>query len=406
MADDADAGAVLGDDPSTADPGGAGSEGSSDADLSLEDVVSDFEARELGAAEAASSKDDVPGKGAGADALGLVKVFADKNYKGDVGAMLEGIFETRATAKRLNEENKELRQRSDSASGDKAPPRDRGADLKQALTEDPDVQAINQEITSIDKRIETSSGQMAQFARNAASVSAKINELQGQLSEAEPEKKALIRGDLAEMRSRLELIGTQFAGAEDKIEMLSSLKIRLASDLRKAEREIKRSMEDEEQESRRSKTTGERTNQVFDTSFDYYSKAYNVDPESKKGAFVYRTVKLMLADHLATLEERGEEGLDAMGIAEATGRLFADYAATHGLQVRASGEPARTQPRRVTPRQPLVQRTAGSSTAAATRTAPVSASKREELESDPDYWRRRADHIDTARDRASSRRGA
>lgn len=371
----------------TADAGA--DEGTSDAAPDLQTIADQFDAEALAESPipAGTEAGQSSGKGgappASADPL---DVFIQQNYNGDPNALIHGIYESRAEAKRLAEEVKELRGRT----APPPPPRDVEAEVKSRFDRDPEVQAIDQDIKSIDKRYQTISATQSKLGEEASTLAAEISKIEGQLLNADDIEKPRLLHEKGLKHNRLGNIQTEFNNNNNALETLSDRYKDKHKELQRAERQIRESLDNESRADSVNKRLTTQTRTAFAGSFEEVAQGYGLVPETPAYNFMRESMRTQLRDYL---ESQGDEAaLDANGIHEAVTKLMA-AAATAGFvrrKVAATTKPTpRVTPRpTLIPRRPLVTPTDANRPSAA---APARTS--DENQSDPDYWRRRADHI-------------
>lgn len=388
--------AVVGGDDAAADP--AGAEGTSDAPVDLQSIADDFDAQALADGDATpAGTEDGQGDGKGGNqpaSTDPLDVFIQHNYNGDRNAMVNGIFESRAEAKRLAEENKELRSRL-------APPppaRDVNAEVKSRFDNDPEVLAIDQEIKSTEARYKEIQVAQSKLGEEATTLSADINRLQGQLVHADDIERPKLLHDLGLKQNRLTAIEVKFENNNHALEGLQDRYKDKQRELQRQERRIRSEVESELTSESVTRRLTIQTRESFISSFDEAAKGYvspdgtPLKPGTKAFNFMRESIRTQLRDFLDTQGDDAD-ALDAAGISSAVSRLMAAAAESGYIRRAKSGGPAKPSTR-ITPRPTLIPRRPPVTTTDAARppgTAPARAT--DDNFSNPDFIRRRADHI-------------
>lgn len=381
----------------SADPGSESTSDPSD----LQSIADAFDAQALEEAGADPSTEAGHDGGEGVappattDPLDL---FIHQNYKGDRNAFLTSQFESRAEAKRLAEEVKELRSRISPS-----PTRDTEADIKARLEQDARVQAINRSITSTDRKIENIKTSQLKLAEEAATLNNEIAKLEGQLAHADEIERPKILHELTRRQSKFEGVGTRWDSNNERLADLDERRSDKLDALEHAQAAVRDSVANEERAVKENRRFQQRTRESFVDAFSTHAKQYGLEPKTKAFNFMRESIRTQVRDYLDSVDDDITEIIDPPGMHTAVGKLMA-AAADAGLVRRSNGkqpEPLRPTPRPViTPRRPITTPTDAARPASAPRSARTTA----DLMSDPDYIRRRADGIVSAAQRAAGRK--
>lgn len=389
--------------PAAAD--GTGEPGDDSVPIDLEQVAADFEAEALATLTAEGEpgdKGDGSGKGKAAAATPAdadpIDEFIQQNYGGNKAAFVASLHESRREAKRLSDEVAVLK-----ASRTPEAARDVMAEFKAERDSSPEVQAIDREIKIIDGRTQAVQTRQIDITKLATTVNNAIVELESTLPLTE-DVKELTKGQAKLIRLRAELseLSGEFNVNASRMEQFELRRNAVQRELVRAENDIKRSMIAKEDQQRTDVTNGQRTRSAFAAAFDASVKEYGLEPTSETYIYLRDASRTQLADYLDSLGDDAD-GLDAAGIFEAVGKLVAAGARAFKLQPKSTVQPKPRVP--ITPRPILTPRAPARSVEPST---PSRASGRppskEDLESDPNYWRDRAGKVFEASGREALRR--
>lgn len=385
---------------------GDGGDGGSEANVDLEQVAADFEAQaleELGGqppTDGAEAEDGQPGKGARrAAALDPVDEFIQQNYQGNRVAFIAGLHEQRQEGRRQAAEIESLKQQFAA----KPPaPRDVAAEIKAALESSPDVQAIDHDIQAIDTENRGIGARQLEIATRAGTCNNEIIQLEAQLPHIEDQKEwAKTYSTISRLRTELATLSGEFNTNELRQKQNASEKKNLGRERQRADREIRQRMADEENRNRSQSVSDQRTRETFSAAFDALIEPFGFDPKSPQYAYARNATRTQLADFLESLGSEAE-ALDAAGIYDAVHKLVGAYAEAHNLRPKPKTPVAPPRPRQ--PRA-LGVRVPGGTAGAGQRPAGSTPRTADDVLSDPDLVRKRANAVFEAASRGQARRG-
>lgn len=367
----------------------------SDEPVDIADVLEKFDAEAAAELETASTKaaaEEGSGKGKGgaapraaSDSDDPIDRFVTENYNGNREAAVSGFYESRVENRRLVQELETLRQQVEKP----APTVDLAAELETRRKSDPDVQALNRDITETSERNKAIQARQVSIVAAADKLSREVEVLDAEVSFIDDPKEANKKmAEANRKRAELVTLTNEYNTNELRLEKNSDKITSQQRELRRTEQALEARLAEEAKASQANEKGGVLTRRSFDAAFTYYTEPLKIDPKSEQGKFAYSAIKAQLADHLDSLGEA--DGLDAHGIFEVTKDLVEKYARAHNLKVGAAPKsPSAPSPRRVlTPPAP----TGARADAAALRGNKAT----EAVLSNPDMVRRRAAAIDQA----------
>lgn len=431
--EDGDGGAGAGGDATAGagggegDPGGEGGDDDGDPGLvDLQAVADEFDAEALGELQARhEAGDDDADTGEGKDGKSgarrkppsddPVDEFINKNYQGNRAAFVASLHESRAEARRLADEIAVLKDRVNQGGGPK--PVDTAAEFKAIRDADPDVQALDQEISQITEDVKAVKARNVQILGEANGIDQKITQLEARLDTVEDQKEAnKIHIQLSRVRSQLVVLNGEYATNESNMRAAVAEQRQLQRELRRAEQGLRDRIEADTRNTKNTNRDMARTRATFFAAFDSLIEPYGLNKEGEKYTYIKETVRTQLADWLEAEAAKNDDfdGLDAGGIYDAVHKLIGRYAKVHGMSPkRKPGAPAPAGARRplMTPRVPGAGTTLKPGAAAVAAAAGDGGSGRrpaprtpEDVYSNPDLIRARARRIDEAAARAAGGR--
>jgi hypothetical protein len=388
MDDDAPGGEPVSDDVS-----GDSTTGEPGADIAdIEQVAAEFESQALadaGADADAAADDDTPGEGktsgrakpsASSDP---VEDFINTQYGGNRAAFVASLHESRREGKELAAELRDLKRQLTSA------PRDRASDLQALRSQDPDVQALDREIKSIDLTTRSIGQRQVQLAQEAAQIKTALDSKTGQLVRAEGDDKTSLHYEIIELKNDLKALNLEFLQNESEQRRNAVDRAARLRELRTAERDLEEQMEAEEQSTRTAQTSNARMRQQFEGAYHHIAtETYGLDPKSPRSVLLQKAVRTHVSDYLHSLADQGEtEPLDGQAMFGLVQRVVAQAAKEFNIKTKS----ASTNGRPVTPRPVGLPRPRALAPATPRREKAPSVAK--DLQDDPNFWRNRAQHI-------------
>lgn len=370
---DPDVGGDLGGD--AGDPGGSafggdgdGDEGGGGSPASVQDIAAAVDAHLLkeGFGEgdvAGDGKDegDTEGDTAGTRRSPANRDAIDEHvrlyYQGDYGKFIKSVSDTRSASAELAAKVKELEAKIDHPTPPPTPV-DKVAQLKQALTETPEYQAVHRESLFLDNRLKGISTEQTQRAVEMKALDEKIAKQLGQLgSETDPQKRQDLQFEIVSLRQDRGQKDVEFRNAEATF---VDTRLHLNSRQRQKadiEAQVEAGLNHQSSSTKSEAAESARTNKHFDTAFATHVKGYALDPQKNARTIgrLYKAVRYELADHLTAREQAGEAGYDQYELSEATAQIVRDVARDFGLRPRSSPtRPPVIQSRNPSTRRPIV----------------------------------------------------
>lgn len=382
----------------------------------LEDIIAEVEG-DLGAgAEGRTDAGNDDGTGgddkssaatAPSPALVALQKFADENYGGDLGKMLEAQYASRAEAARLKEENEALRNNTT-----RPAPRDTAAELKARQEQDSEIRSITSQITQIDASIAAFSSRNTAIMQEAAPLDAAIKTLPMRIANATDDTtRRQLEYELSDAKERLRDLSAEYRTNELAKRADNYQKANLNRDLSRAKESVSSRMQREEEEANAQAVADTQARENFDRAFDENIAKYALNPKDPRDMrtmkLVYQSARGILSDWL---QSRGYDAppLDYHGFVSNVDKLLKEHAAAGTIKLktgsgarpahRASVAPRLNGPGGV--RLPQTQTRTG-----AAGGGRVPAANDAQLD-DPNYWRQRAEGISRTIDRENARAAA
>ena len=309
--------------------------GSPDSGESLADAIADIDASLLG--EAPPSKKG-EGKDTSASADDPIQAIIDKRYGGDRAAFAASVYERDNAAADMARQMAEMRVKLDQITSEPAARADREEVLKEAVSSSQVVQALDQEVQSIDADIKIIPTFQQQIMQRAGTIQGDIRKIEGQLLKADDVDKPDLRADLNDLKSELRALDVQFTTNEREAKSLSIAKARLLRERASAVDSVRRSMEEQERSTRDQAVYNRTQLTTYSAAFDQIAAAHNI--QGDQATILKDLVRSKLSDWLISLGESAEE----VDIPEATQKVFDAYARAFGVRPagprRASVSPA------------------------------------------------------------------
>lgn len=347
------------DDPGSGDPGSGEGEGGGDPDdldpQSLDGVVEDAEREALEDYDPDEDDDDDDGdrrgrgsdKGEGRKGRSAarrapsdddpVEKFIQENYGGDREAFLRGQLESRREAKRLKEENDQLKRspRSDE------PKLDRAAEVKKAEEASAEVQSLNQTITTISTRYKAIEQDQVKIVADIGKLNDRATALRAELPHIEDQKQwAQKYAELGSLQQDIVSLRSDYNNNEVRMDRLADKHDDAKDKLARARKAITDEMDAQEKQAETVARNAEATRRVFGQSFTHAIKQFGLDPVKDKARYNYvrESIRAQTWNRLDDLASEGHPGLDGSQIFDLVTRLVSEYARHNGL--RAGGRRA------------------------------------------------------------------
>lgn len=339
---------------STSPAGGPPESDGGDEGVDLEQVAEQFGAEmlaELDAQPPVKGEGD-EGKGKSQAQLDRLEKFIQDNYKGDREAFLHAQYASREEGKRMRERIEELERRVSSPPGPKEPTVDAKKEFDDTRASDPEIKALDQELKIIDDERKGYVGAIAQIAAQAQNLAGELKSLQTQQLKAEPEERASIAVQIADVKSQILALDQDWKLNQSETRRLDSDKRRITREILRAESSIRESMTYEKERAKEAQADRDMTKQQFDASIAFYFTQLGLDPKSEQAKYLQATCRSQLRDHLLSLGE-DSYGLDRTQIHAAVGQLVEQAVKVFGIKPKKAA-PTKTGP---TPRPVVIPRT-------------------------------------------------
>lgn len=403
-------------DPGSVGDGGGDDDGEPVGDLDPASIAEEYDREALSGLEDGEDEPGSGGRGKGSGKGGdphadddPVNEFINKHYQGDRAAFIHSLGESQREAKRLAAKLDELEKAGKAGKSDE--PVDVTKLLDDAKKSDQEFSSLNQDIESCKVEHSNLTKRQTEITVEAKTTETKITQLETELPYIEDAKQHTQKmAELQRLRSSLSTLTSEYLTNDARIRAVISEHKQAVRAAQRRERELKTELERESNETKNHHTYAQRQNKLFDMAALAHLKQYAVDPKSEQFEYIKDALRAQLAAKIEQMES--DDPLEPEDLFEELGKLLARYAKVHNLKPRRAGAPAAAPAKRLGSVPPGGPRPAPRNVIPSSGRRPSTpvddgggddpkngdgGSRRprnqEELFNDPNYWRKRADHV-------------